>query len=368
MSKKAFLTFSRFLWAFALAGLPIAAGAAPATPVFVQEVNRAPFTQSIEALGTLRANESVTLTATLTETISALHFNDGQRVTAGDVLAEMTNNEEQALLAEARSAVEEAERQYERERSLTSAKLSTQAVLDERRRAYEMAEARLHAVQSRLRDLLIVAPFDGVVGLRNISVGALVRPGDVITTLDDNITMKLDMTVPAVYLDVLRPGLPVVAKTRGLEAESFRGEIVSIASRVDPVTRSVVVRALIPNKDLMLRPGLLMTVELQKQAREVLVVAEEAIVQRGQRAYVYVVDGNSSPATVVEREVTVGARRPGIVEVVEGLSEGEQVVIHGAMKLRSGSEVRIAAVATGQESLQQLLKQAGQATSAPVVN
>jgi membrane fusion protein (multidrug efflux system) len=342
--------------------------AAPATPVFVQTVEREPLIQTIEALGTLRANESVTLSATVTETISAIHFNDGERVKAGQVLVEMTNTEERARLAEARSNLEEAERQYRRVRSLNNSNLSSESILDERRRAYEIAKAQVQQVESRLQDLQIVAPFDGVVGLRNVSVGTLVRPGDTITTLDDDSVMKLDMSVPSVYLDVLRPGLKVTAKARALNNRAFTGEIASIGTRVDPVTRSVQVRALIANEDRQLKPGLLMRVELQKPAREALVIAEEAVILRGNRAQVFVVDNSTTPATALARQVTLGARQPGVVEVTSGLNEGELVVVHGTMKIRNGSEVRIAAKLTGDENLQELLKQSPASGSAPATN
>lgn len=334
--------------------------AAPAIPVFVQEVQQESFIQTLEALGTLRANESVTLSASVTEIVSALHFDDGQRVEAGYLLAELSNAEEKAQLSEAQSALEEAERQYRRVQSLTESRVSTESVLDERYRAYRIAQARLQAVESRLQDLLITAPFAGVVGLRNISVGTLVRPGDTITTLDDDSVMKLDMAVPSVYLDVLRPSLGIEARARGMAGKVFTGEIASISSRVDPITRSVVVRALVPNDEQLLKPGLLMTVKLQKPPRDALVIAEEAVVQQGNRARVYVVDETSSPTSVMERTVVLGARQPGRVEVVEGLLEGERVVIHGTMKLRNGSEVRVAATAGPGDTLQDLLEKAGQ--------
>lgn len=354
------LRCSIFLLLTLLTVLTTTVNAAPAIPVFVQEVRQESFIQTLEALGTLRANESVTLSASVTETVSALHFDDGQRVEAGYLLAELTNAEEKAQLSEAQSALEEAERQYRRVQSLAESRVSTESVLDERYRAYRIAQAQLQAVESRLQDLLIKAPFAGVVGLRNISVGTLVRPGDTITTLDDDSEMKLDMAVPSVYLDVLRPGLGVEASARGMSGKTFTGEIASISSRIDPVTRSVVVRAIIPNEEQLLKPGLLMTVKLQKPPRDAVVVAEEAVVQQGNRARVYVIDETTSPTTVMERTVVLGARQPGRVEAVDGLMAGERVVIHGTMKLRNGSEVRVAATATADDTLQDLLKKAEQ--------
>jgi len=324
------------------------------TPVFVQEVQLHSLSEKIEALGTLRANESTVLSASVTETITAIRFDDNQHVSAGDVLVEMTSAEEHAQLEQAISALDEAERQYARLKSLQKSKLTTEAQLDQQKGVVDAATAQLRAVQSRLQDRLILAPFDGVVGLRNISVGALVRPGDVITTLDDISVMKLDMTIPSVHLNKLRVGMDIVASVNAYKNVQFKGTLASIDSRVDPVTRSVVARALIPNPQGTLRPGLLMTVALRDAAREALAVAEEAVIQVGQQAHVFVVTGDDA-STVEKRNVSLGVRQGDIVEISEGLNRGELVVIHGGLKLRPGSEVRITARSNDNERLSELL-------------
>jgi membrane fusion protein (multidrug efflux system) len=136
------------------------------------------------------------------------------------------------------------------------------------RREYETAKARLRAIESKLRDRLIIAPFDGAVGLRNVSVGALIEPGDVITTLDDNSVMKLDFTVPSIYLASIKSGTPIVATSPAFDKRRFEGQVSSIDSRIDPVTRAIVVRAILPNPERLLKPGLLMQVTLLKNPRE----------------------------------------------------------------------------------------------------
>ncbi len=252
----------------------------PPTPVFVTEVELATIEDRIEALGTLRANESVELTASVTETVTAINFDDGDRVEAGQVLVEMTDDEEHAQLEEARVTVDEARRQYQRIKSLRKQQSASESELDQQRRVWEASRARLTAIESRLADRLIRAPFAGVVGLRNISIGALVEPGDLITTLDDDSVMKLDFSVPAVYLATLETGMPVSAGTRAWQGRDFKGRVKSIDSRVDPVTRTVIVRALLPNPDHVLRPGMLMQVELQSQQREAIVIPEECLVAK----------------------------------------------------------------------------------------
>jgi len=327
------------LLSLAHAGLAAAAGPAP-PQVVAAEVRRDVFVDRVEALGTLRANEMVVLTANATELVTGIHFDDGQRVQAGEVLVEMSSDEERALLAEARAAAEEARSQYERVRPLAAQGTAAKSQYDERRREWETARARVVAVESRLADRTIRAPFAGVVGLRNLSVGALVRPGDPITTLDDDSVMKLEFSVPATYLETLRPGLAIVAKARAYGSREFRGELRSVDSRVDPVTRSIVARAEIPNSDRVLRPGMLMTVVLLKDPREALVVPESAIVSLGRKSYVFRIDiaaGNE----VERREIAVGARRAGEAEVLAGLAAGDRIVTHGTQRVREGQVVQI---------------------------
>lgn len=330
-------------------------------PVFVTEVVKQEFVDRLEALGTLRANEGITLTSSVTETIRAIHFDDGSRVKTGDILVEMTSQEEHAQLEEAQSTLAEAERQYQRVKSLTKTNSAAESLLDQRRREYETAQARLAAIQSRLEDRLIIAPFDGVLGIREISAGALIEPGDVITTLDDDSVMKLDFTVPSTYLDALQPGLAIVAKARALGNAEFAGKVSSVNFRVDPVTRSVLVRAKLPNPNKSLRPGLLMSVEILKSPREVIVIPEEAVVSEGRRHFVYLVedqvqDGQSK--TIANKvEVKLGSRKPGEVEVTEGLQVGQRLVTHGTILVRPGSEVSISATDSSNAPLPELLQQ-----------
>lgn len=336
--------------------LLLAAGpAAAATAVIVAEARIQQLDDRIEALGTLKANESVQLSSSITETVSAIHFDDGDRVEAGKLLVEMTSDEEHAQLEEARATVDEARRQYERVQSLQQQGTAAASLLDERRRDLETARARLGAIESRLKDRLIKAPFAGVIGLRNVSLGALVEPGDPIATLDDDSRMKLEFPVPSLYLDSLRTGLPVLAVTAAYGAREFRGVVTAIDSRIDPVTRTVLVRAVLPNADRSLRPGLLMQVNLLRNIRQGLVIPEEALMPLGDRQFVLVVDGNAGN-TVARREVRLGARRPGQAEILDGLTAGDRVVTHGTTRVKPGDQVDIVAVDDGTVPLATLLE------------
>jgi len=309
----------------------------------------------VEALGTLRAKESITVTASVTDTITRVNFDDGQRVDAGHILVEMTSAEEHARLEEELSRFEESKKQLDRLLQLLQQEAVAQTQLDQQRRDFETAQARLRQIESKLQDRLILAPFSGLVGLRNISVGALVEPGDAITTLDDDSIMKLDFPVPATFLQSLDIGMPITAEASSYQGKKFTGSIASINSRIDTATRSVTARALLQNDDQTLKPGMLMRVELLKNSRDAIVIPEEAIIPVGNSTFVYLVDPSTTPPTAQKTAVKIGSRQNGEVEILEGLSEEDPVIVHGNIKIRPGAEVSILAVDDGSQTLQEML-------------
>jgi membrane fusion protein (multidrug efflux system) len=313
------------------------------TEVIVQAASTAQLTTTIEALGSLRANESITLTSNETKKITRINFDDGQRVEKGQILVEMTSREESALLEEARFNTDEAKKQLDRVRELAKRGAASQSELDLRIREYEAARARYNATESRLKDLVLLAPFSGVVGLRQVSVGALVSPGNTITTLNDDSKMKLDFTVPAIYLRSLAKGLPIVAKSRDLGDKEFLGEVVSIDNQIDEVTRSIKVRALLDNKNHELKQGMLMLVDLKAASREALIISESALVPLASNNFVFVLQDADGSQVVERRKIIIGERLPGSVEVLSGLNRGDKLVTHGLQKIRPGQKVKILA-------------------------
>ena len=203
---------------------------------------------------------------------------------------------------------------------------------------------------------MITAPFDGVVGLRNVSVGALLQPGTRIATLDDDSVMKMDFSIPELFAPTVHPGLKINARSRAFGDRLFSGEIASIDSQIDPVTRSVVVRAMIPNDDLVLKPGLLMNVVLEKNPRDAVVIPEAAIIPEGRNNYVLRLDRSAEPSVVRRVAVVTGGRGPGSVEIVDGLAAGDLVVTHGTMTVRPNQPVRVLAVDDGTKSLEEMLR------------
>lgn len=291
----------------------------------------------VEALGTARANESVTLTASLNETVRRVTFEDGDYVEKGAVLVELSSEEESAQLAEARANLDEARRQLVRLEDLDRQGIAATSDVDTARAAAEAAEARLNTVIARLDDRLIRAPFSGVLGFRQVSPGTMLMAGTAITTIDDVAQIKLDFTVPETALSLMQPGGRVVARSVSWDDREFVGVIRAVGSRVDPVTRAVVVRALIPNDDRALRPGMLLTVNVVTEERPALMVPERVIVQISDKAFVYAVDEESIAR---RRTVELGTRQAGDVEILSGLVPGDRIVSQGVIKLRDGTPVQ----------------------------
>ena len=197
-------------------------------------------------------------------------------------------------------------------------------------------QARLNSVVARLRDRLIQAPFSGVLGFRQVSPGTMLSPNTPITTIDDISIIKLDFTVPETFIGSMAPGARVVARSVSFPGREFIGTVRTVGSRVDPVTRAITVRAHIENTYRSLRPGMLLTVEVVTGERQALVVPEGAVFQIQNRAYVYMADGDIAR----QRQIEIGGRRFGVVEVLGGLEEGELVVVAGTTKLRDGARMR----------------------------
>ncbi|MGH8129309.1 MAG: efflux RND transporter periplasmic adaptor subunit [Steroidobacteraceae bacterium] len=321
---------------------PGANEAPPAVAVLTATVAPVQWRDTIEALGTARANESVTMTAKVSEIVRKVAFESGDIVEAGDVLVDLSSGAQLAGLEEVRAAYQEAERQLKRQQELADRQLVAVSEIDTQRAARDAALARMNVVRASLSDRVITAPFDGVLGLRQVSPGSLVTPGTPIATLDDISIIKLDFSVPERYLAVLARGQDVVARSETYPDRDFEGTVTSVDSRIDAVTRSVTVRAEVPNPERLLRPGMLMSVRLFQAPRDTLVVPEIAVLQVGVESFVFRI---SKSQTAERVKVDLGARRKGEVEIAGGLSAGDVIVTEGAVKLRDG--VRVSASRPG---------------------
>ncbi|SDR74634.1 membrane fusion protein, multidrug efflux system [Halopseudomonas sabulinigri] len=337
---------------------PLAVAQVARLPVIVAAVEERTLNSDIQALGTLQANESAQLTSPISATISRIHFDDGQRVAAGEVLVELTNREQVAELEEARVALDDARRQLQRTRQLVDNKFVSAQELDGRQREFEVAQARLGAVEARLADRLIKAPFAGVLGLRQISIGTLLSPGMPVATLLDDSVMKLDFSIPETRMAQLRPGLGIIAVASAFPERSFIGSIVSLDNRVDPITRAIRVRAELDNEERLLRAGMLMSVSVASAPRQTLVIPEEALLPLGDKQFVMRIEGSSGALHAQSVRVAIGERLPGLVEITSGLALGERVVTHGGFRLVSGQPVLIKAEVAAGESVRPALNAA----------
>ncbi|WP_434030393.1 efflux RND transporter periplasmic adaptor subunit [[Pseudomonas] boreopolis] len=320
-------------------------------PVTIQAVAAQPWHSTVQSIATVRARESVALTAAVSDVVEQVHFESGDEVKAGQLLVSLRGNSQQAALAAAQATFEEADQLYRRQQELIGQQLVARSTLDTQRALRDAALARVQQMRSDIRDREVRAPFSGVLGIRQVSPGSLVTAQTVIATLDDIERMHVDFQVPEAQLGLVRIGHAVTGSAAAYPGERFEGTVAAIDSRVDEATRAVTVRADFDNADRRLRPGMLLDVRLYQPARQALVIPEIAVVQVGRDSFVYRVKDDGS----VERaDVRTGERRDGKVEIVDGLAAGERVVVDGTGKLRPGLKVR-----DGGEAAQAAAKEAG---------
>lgn len=325
--------------------------APPPMMVEVTEVATGPIIEISEAVGSTRAFESVVLTAKVSGTVEKITFEEGQNVKAGDELIRLDVAERRADLEATRAAIatakaqrDETNQKLQRAQQLRQTGAGTEAqvadlTLQARtiETAIRAAEARERAAAARLEDLIIRAPFDGRVGWRQVSLGALVDSKVAVTTLDDVSRMRLDFSIPETLVNRVKVDSPVQSTSLAIPGRTFEGKVALIDTRIDPVTRSAKLTAIIPNVDGLLKPGMFMNVSLQVAARDnALLAPEEAIVAEGPRQIAFVVkDGK-----IERRVVTIGQRQQGKVEIVRGLAVGETIVVRGVQRIRQGQPVQ----------------------------
>lgn len=308
-------------------------------PVVVTPIRVGQVIERAESVGTVRARESITVTAKVTGMVTAIPFQEGQRVRGGEVLVQLDAAALRAELDQARALHDDARNQMVRAQRLQPGQTIAEQRMVTLEALARQAEGRVRQAEARLEELRITAPFDGRVGLRQVSIGALVQPGTVVTTLDDTARVRVEFSVPEVHLARLRVGSEVRAASSAYGDRVFSGRVAVLDTRIDPATRSIRVISEFDNADEALRPGLFLTVILTLASREnALLVPEEAIDPLGERAFIYVVrDGRAR-----RLEVRLGVRLPGEVEIREGVAAaGEQVVVRGIQRLRHDLPVRV---------------------------
>lgn len=297
----------------------------------------AEFVESLEVVGTARANEQVLITSKYADFIDDIYFEDGQVVKKSAVLAQLNNEEEVAKVSELTANLSESKAQLQRLTELLERRSTSRSMVEQQESSTKAIEAQLVSAKSKLDALTIRAPFAGVLGFREVSKGSYIDSGDVITSLDDLSKIKVNFHFPERFLTQVKVGQTISAATAAYGDKVFSGEITAIDSRIDPSTRSIKVRAIINNKTLQLRPGMMVRIKVLMQKENILQLPESSIIPIENNHYVFVIhDG-----LAVRKTIAIGRRHPGIVEVVSGLDEGEEVVVEGAIKLRDGTPVSI---------------------------
>jgi len=305
--------------------------------VVTERVELQAMIDEIQALGTANANESIDIQSRISSVVERIVFREGQLVATGDLLVELENDEIDAGLAVAEAALSESRSLYNRSQNLAESQAISASGLEQLLAQVQVHEAQVVAARARLDNTVIRAPFSGRIGLRRVSPGSFVNTSTIITTLDDVSKIKLDFSVPETFLTVLSEGMNIVAHSLVYPDQEFLGIVQSIDTRLDPISRSVRVRAIIPNPDAALKPGMFLTVDLQRDRGDVLLAPEQAIVPEGSAQFVYVVlDG-----IVEKRTVILGRRIPGFVVIDEGLNAGDTVVTEGTHKLRDGTAIKV---------------------------
>lgn len=312
------------------------AAATPRLPVTVHTVRAEPLVEQLATTGTLRANEQIELTSEIAGQVAAVRFREGSEVAAGEVLVELDGRELLAERDRASYRVELARRRETRQRQLLDDGLISDQDYDFARTELNVLEAELALVEARLRKTAIRAPFGGVVGLRFVSPGAYVSPQTRIASLQDLDPMKVDFTVPERYAGRIRAGQRVELSVAGLE-ERFRAEVYAVEPAVEAATRSLVVRARLPNPGRRLRPGAFANVAVVvTEVAEALSIPSIAVIPELGGKKVFVVEDG----VAVARPVATGIRTDVAVEVTSGLAAGDRVIVGGLERVKAGDAVQ----------------------------
>lgn len=294
-------------------------------------------TDSVSAVGSLKARDQVSLTTEVSGRVVEMKLNAGSRVVKGDLLLRLDDRQARADLQVAEATLADARRQLDRAQSLQTNNSISQSQVDELRTATDVARAQLSSARTRVDNHRIEAPFEGVIGLNDISMGAYLSSGTVVATLDSTLKMELSFAISEKFLGQIVLGQTVQGHSPAYPDERFEGELAELGTRINELSRTLPVRALIENPDGKLRPGQFMSANLTLRQREALIIPEQAVMIRGDETFVYLaVDGTARRVSV-----ELGSRSPGVVEVASGLSLEDQVVVTGQDRLSSGDRIEV---------------------------
>ena len=305
--------------------------------VEVVPVNRVRLERSVTAVGTLRSHDSVMLRPEISGRIAEINFMEGGKVQRGQILVRLDDSVAKARLQQARANLQLAGSQHRRSVELNKQGFVSRQARDEAASNLAVQQAAVALAEAELEKTAIQAPFDGLIGLRTVSVGDYVGPGTDLVPIEAIDPLNVDFRIPEQFLSAVSVGSRLHVSFDALAGFEREGSVGAISPQVDVGGRSLLLRANVPNPDDLLRPGLFARVRLELAETQGLVVPESALAPSGDAQYVYRVE-----AGVVRRiMVQIGQRRGAHVEIVSGLNEGDDVIVSGLQKVRDGIEVEV---------------------------
>ena len=312
--------------------------APPPTPVEVAQVKVDTVTEEVSAIGTLKPDESVVIKSEVAGRIQAIEFVEGQKVEGGAPLVLLDASEYKALLEQNNATLVLNKQSYDRTKDLFSKQLTSHQALDEAKSKLDESKAKLAVDKVRLDKMTIKAPFSGILGLREVSQGAYIIPNQPLVRLDKLDTIKLDFRIPEIYLSKINRGQLVTVTLDSFPGKEFTGKVYAMDLAVEEESRTLLLRAKLPNPNLELQGGLFARVKLILNQREnALLIPEQAIVPQGGDSFVFKIQEDKAILT----KIKLGQRRTGDVEVIEGLSASDFIVTAGQLKLRPNATVAI---------------------------
>ena len=317
---------------------PPPAAAKPGLPVKAETVQILKVSDDVSAVGSLLAEESVIIRPEIDGRIIGLHFQEGQAVTAGTRLVTIDSTEYEAQAAAQRADLKTEEQRLARTKDLYEQKFISKDALDVQVGNVARLKAHVDEAESRTAKTAIRAPFSGILGLRQVSPGAYVKAGSDIVRLENVSSIKVDFRIPENYLSKIRPNQEISVKLDAYPGEEFKGRVYAVEPVVDERTRTIAMRARIPNNGFKLKPGMFVRVAVTLDSRpNAVIIPEEAIWPQGKSSFVYrVVDGKAALT-----KVEIGNRVPGKVEILTGLAANDVVITDGQIKLKDGAPVSV---------------------------
>ena len=324
------LVFSLFLFSNASAQNQIVVGAQEPVVKQISDV--------LELPGSVLANESVKITSVVSEKIHRILFEEGMFVKKNQLLIELLDNEEQAILNQVNAELDEANINYKRALKLSERGNISQSILDNRLMVKKKLSGRINEIFAQLEDHRIKAPFDGFTGIRNFSEGSFVKPGDVITELHDIKTLKVQVYVPESFANKIEKDDIFLLDTSNNIPKNISGKIYVIDPIIDKNTRSFRVMGKIENPKNKIKPGMMVNLKIPLDSRSSFVIRENAIINEDDISFVFLVDENKK---IIKKKVELGIRNDGMVEVIQGLKSDDLVVFEGINKIQEGSLVKV---------------------------